>query len=313
MGACREETSMGFLWVERVLTDSQSRGSARFVLVVLAQRANAEGVCWPALADIATRVALSEKQTRRCVRDLEALGELRIIKRGGGRTPNHYQVMPRKILAPTQGVSTENTRTPMSGTPDTHGRGPRTPMSGVCSENTVPPLSPLPSHPRECTPPVHGRRTVREESEKSQQSAREAALPFASTALAVEVGERTIEKRKIGERKIGQGKIQDMQLAQAALNKGRRAASFGARPVGDLAGQILQEVIIPRDEQAKTFELLRGAGIGAADAVDLSRLAPYDRFKEAVQRMKARKNVRNPGGWLRRLVSAQSPDKGNRS
>jgi hypothetical protein len=32
-----------------------------------------------------------------------------------------------------------------------------------------------------------------------------------------------------------------------------------------------------------------------------------------VQRMKARKNVRNPGGWLRRLVSAQSPDKGNRS
>lgn len=43
----------------------------RLVALALADRVNSDGHCWPALADIARRCGMSERQVRRHIRQLE--------------------------------------------------------------------------------------------------------------------------------------------------------------------------------------------------------------------------------------------------
>jgi hypothetical protein len=138
------------------LDHSKAAGSARFVLVALADRADDDGCCWPSLADIARRTTLSERQVRRRIGELVKLGELVRVKPGGGTHPGskvglttRYRINAdadtRTPMTGYEGqypdahdrVSSADTRTPMTRYPDTGDTHTRTPMSGEPSVRTV--------------------------------------------------------------------------------------------------------------------------------------------------------------------------------
>lgn len=84
-----------------VFEHSQSQGSARLVLLAIADRADEDGHdAWPSLAWLASKAKVSERTVRRALRELEAMGELRTGRQRGGSTytrpdrrPNAYQIV----------------------------------------------------------------------------------------------------------------------------------------------------------------------------------------------------------------------------
>jgi hypothetical protein len=64
----------------------------KFVLVCLADQANEQGYCWPAVCTIAEWTCLSDRTVQRAIRDLCAAGLLSVTKRSGRSTM--YQVHP---------------------------------------------------------------------------------------------------------------------------------------------------------------------------------------------------------------------------
>lgn len=84
---------MSVAWVARVLDQSVARGGTRLVLISLAERANAEGKCWPSIADTAKRANLSTRAVKKSIQKLISMGELSITRKGGGRRlSNHYRL-----------------------------------------------------------------------------------------------------------------------------------------------------------------------------------------------------------------------------
>jgi hypothetical protein len=116
-----------------VLEHSESEGSDRLVLITLADRADPETwSAFPGVADVAARARVSERTVQRCLRSLEALGELRVeVQRGGtakmvdAKRPNRYTITPRQSVTPppvdlSPGVTQGPDRvTPMTGAGDT--------------------------------------------------------------------------------------------------------------------------------------------------------------------------------------------------
>lgn len=92
-------------------------GSKLMVLVILADFANDEGICWPSLPTVAKRAKLSDKQVARVVKWLVDNGYVRIISKGDGRKSTVYEVLARTKKDVTPGVS------PMSSQPP-HPRPP---------------------------------------------------------------------------------------------------------------------------------------------------------------------------------------------
>lgn len=66
------------------------------VYIYLADRANKDGICWPAIPTIARDLKLSESTTRRALQDLKKAGllqkELR-FRENGGCSSNLYRMM----------------------------------------------------------------------------------------------------------------------------------------------------------------------------------------------------------------------------
>lgn len=91
--------------IDLVFSHSKSTGSARCVLLAIADRANDAGECWPSIADIARRANVGERQARYVVKSLVKSGELSIVTRGGGRptsgrrTTNTYLITLEKGAA----------------------------------------------------------------------------------------------------------------------------------------------------------------------------------------------------------------------
>lgn len=93
---------------------SGNSGSTLLVLLALADHANDEGICWPAIPRIAKRGRVSERQALRILGDLQASSELQVIERGGGKGhPNIYRVTP--VTGFVEETSPTDTVTPMSG------------------------------------------------------------------------------------------------------------------------------------------------------------------------------------------------------
>ena len=92
--------------VAQVRSASQSKGSARLLLLVIASHENPDtGWAWPSLETLAHEVALSRRRVIQLVHVLETLGEL-IVRRGHGRGHvNFYRVnlpVRKKVKSPTQ-------------------------------------------------------------------------------------------------------------------------------------------------------------------------------------------------------------------
>jgi hypothetical protein len=79
--------------VAQVRTLSQSKGSARLLLLVIASHVNPDtGFAWPSLETLAREVALTRRRVIQLVHLLESLGEL-TVRRGQGRGHvNFYRV-----------------------------------------------------------------------------------------------------------------------------------------------------------------------------------------------------------------------------
>jgi len=76
---------------------SRADGNVRLVLLAIADSANDDGLdAWPSMNRLCQKTRLSERTVRRCVRELEQLGELRCLggRRGahGRRVSNRYEV-----------------------------------------------------------------------------------------------------------------------------------------------------------------------------------------------------------------------------
>lgn len=131
--------------MSRVWEGFQGGGSELLTLLALADWSDDEGRCWPAMASIATKVRLSEKQARRVVHALIQAGILIVTDfPAGGATSRRYQINLAALTPPADGSP------PMDGTP--------------------PADVPNPSRPWEGTPPAHGSRTVIDTSETRQEN-----------------------------------------------------------------------------------------------------------------------------------------------
>ena len=78
--------------MSRVWDSSQSSGGARLVLLAIADFCDDEGKAYPAVPTLARKANLSERATQYAIRELEALGELRIQPNAGRSRSNLYVV-----------------------------------------------------------------------------------------------------------------------------------------------------------------------------------------------------------------------------
>ena len=74
---------MGTFKSIEVLRRSQSVGSARLVLLVIAVHINPSGIAWPSYHTLAVETKLSRRHVIRLVRRLEVSGELEVTRRPG--------------------------------------------------------------------------------------------------------------------------------------------------------------------------------------------------------------------------------------
>ncbi len=63
--------------------ESQAKGADRLVLLALADTMNDEGECWPGVKWVADKAKVSESTARRCLRNLEDMGEIITVESGG--------------------------------------------------------------------------------------------------------------------------------------------------------------------------------------------------------------------------------------
>lgn len=83
---------MSWQIIHDVLDGSRNKGSALLLLVVIAEFATKDGVAWPAVSTLATRIRMSARNTRYLIKALENSGELVVERNAGPRGCNRYRV-----------------------------------------------------------------------------------------------------------------------------------------------------------------------------------------------------------------------------
>jgi hypothetical protein len=130
-----------------VWENSEAKGNARLVLLAIADAADAQGDnAWPKQETIARMVRVDVRTVRRLVDDLIELGELQMIRHGGGTTFTRSDRRPHLYRLPK--MAGQNGRTSVSGrcetggNPASHGRTFPPPRA-----DTVVPRTSFPEHP----------------------------------------------------------------------------------------------------------------------------------------------------------------------
>lgn len=94
--------------------------SERFVLIVLGDRANKSGHCFPSQAYLAERTGLSVRTVRQALNGLEGKGAIKRSKRfdQGGRTSDDYLLLLRRVPAKSAAsVPANDAATPRQNVP----------------------------------------------------------------------------------------------------------------------------------------------------------------------------------------------------
>ena len=102
---------MSYQAVSAVLLAKEPKGISRLVLVVLAECANKNAVCWPSMATIAERSGISVRHAKRVVHALEKSGHVSIERGNGVSHPNKYRLLNSDTgvtVQPTQTVTEES-------------------------------------------------------------------------------------------------------------------------------------------------------------------------------------------------------------
>jgi DNA-binding transcriptional regulator YhcF (GntR family) len=79
--------------VSEILAAREPKGIPRLVLVVIAECANKAGVCWPSMATIAERAAISVRHAKRVVHALARSGHISIERGNGVSHTNRYRLL----------------------------------------------------------------------------------------------------------------------------------------------------------------------------------------------------------------------------
>lgn len=118
----------------------QMSPAQKAVLVSLADQANDDGVCWPAVGSISKRTCLSERAVQNAIRWLVEAGGLSLRERTGRSTV--YTVTPASF-APQQDVRpADNAPTPASGakTPAANAQDPAPDAPIIITEPSIEPI-----------------------------------------------------------------------------------------------------------------------------------------------------------------------------
>lgn len=146
--------------------------SQKMVLLVLCDFANDDGLsCHPSIANVAKKASVSDRQCKRLIRDLEALGVVAVVGNNYGGKPGstrHYQINVQRLLALSTG-DTHDTGDNLSRVTDGAGRGDAHDTPGVTNEtqtgdthDTQPPIDPPLEPPK--TPQCTARRRATKKS-----------------------------------------------------------------------------------------------------------------------------------------------------
>lgn len=119
------------------------QGSELLVLLALADWADDNGVCWPAMSTLADKARISERSAQRACRSLVEKGLLAIEDNAGPKGANRYRVATEKPAAPaTTSCGGGDNLTPPAAAPggdtaDTGGVTPVTPGGDTGDTRTV--------------------------------------------------------------------------------------------------------------------------------------------------------------------------------
>lgn len=110
---------MSWVW-----SNSKTKGSARLVLLALADNANDDGVCWPSIATVAKKANLERRYVIDILKQLENDGEIKVERRRNGKLnkSNVYMVVMPASLPSVPGITTPSeagdTRVVMPASPE---------------------------------------------------------------------------------------------------------------------------------------------------------------------------------------------------
>lgn len=89
-----------------------SNQAERFVLLALADFANDNGECWPALKTVASKCCMTDRGAQKIIRRLEESGWLKIDTGGGRKGCNNYLINPEPRSPPEHGSPRTRFTTP---------------------------------------------------------------------------------------------------------------------------------------------------------------------------------------------------------
>ncbi len=129
--------------INAVVAHSRSRGIARLVLVLLADRADPSGSTWCGTRDIATRAGIARTNVSRVVNELRALGELEVRRGAGRHGTNIYTISPRLMTMqpPATPVSPRSEESLTTKQPPSQGDA-HTPLNPIEPQKQLPFSSP---------------------------------------------------------------------------------------------------------------------------------------------------------------------------
>jgi len=167
--------------MSRVWKHGPKDQGALLVLLALADFADDDGHCWPAVSSVAQKARMSERNARRVLRKLETDGYL-VTEASSGRTSNRYKILsdPDNMSASLQpGQMAHPTRTNGAPNPDICAINPDTAMSAE--------------------PSIEPSRTVKEPSERADaRHVREVLCSVFSEATAADfIAHRKAKRAKL--------------------------------------------------------------------------------------------------------------------
>lgn len=99
-------------WMNLVWQSNKHKGTARLVMLALADHANEEGVCWPSVERIADKANISKRHAIRVLAELEADGSLSIQRGEGRKHTSVYQIKGDIVVSPLCEEKTDTTMSP---------------------------------------------------------------------------------------------------------------------------------------------------------------------------------------------------------
>ena len=202
----------------------------RLVLLALADCANDDGRCWPGVATVARKCAMSERNVQRTLRDLEAGGRVRTERRPGRKSIYMLDLAtPDKLSPPPLTDCHPDPRQDVTTTPDR--------LSGGGDKSDIPPI-----------PPHDVETSLKHQEKREDCLAPENGDGDKKQRVDVHDADQVVEYCCLAE------KTRDDVAFTLATAYANRAGAFGVapighqKPIGRWLGEVLEGAPMPKSE-----------------------------------------------------------------